>query len=82
MDTVGHPFLYGTTFSFLQHFGLKSLDDLPPLEPTQTPTLVEPDTPAPVEPMPTSQTEVTTDENVTHNLQTVERFIGERFTAD
>ena len=57
MDTVGHPFLYGTTFSFLQHFGLKSLDDLPPLEPTQTPTLVEPgplvpDALTPVEPWP------------------------------
>ena len=58
METVGHPFLYGTTFSFLQHFGLKSLGDLPPLEPTQTPTLVEPETPqpdlpAPAEPPPT-----------------------------
>jgi segregation and condensation protein B len=57
METVGHPFLYGTTFSFLQHFGLKSLDELPPLEPTQTPTLVEPETalpeaPKPVEPQP------------------------------
>jgi segregation and condensation protein B len=58
LDTVGHPFVYGTTFSFLQHFGLKSLDDLPPLEPTQTPTLVEPALPLPeaptlVEPQPT-----------------------------
>ena len=44
LDTVGHPFQYGTTFAFLQHFGLKSLDDLPPLEATQTPTLVEPET--------------------------------------
>ncbi len=43
MDTVGHPFLYATTFDFLRHFGLKSLQDLPPLEPTQTPTLVEPE---------------------------------------
>ena len=30
-DTVGRPILYGTTFAFLQHFGLESLDDLPPL---------------------------------------------------
>jgi len=52
LDTVGHPFVYGTTFSFLQHFGLKSLDDLPPLEPTQTPTLVEPGAPLPEVPMP------------------------------
>jgi segregation and condensation protein B len=32
MDTVGRPILYGTTFEFLQFFGLDSLDDLPPLE--------------------------------------------------
>jgi segregation and condensation protein B len=43
-ETVGHPFLYSTTFAFLQHFGLRSLNELPPLEPMQTPTLVEPDT--------------------------------------
>lgn len=30
--TVGHPILYGTTFEFLQYFGLSSLDELPPLE--------------------------------------------------
>jgi segregation and condensation protein B len=43
LETVGHPIQYSTTFAFLQHFGLKSLDDLPPLEPTQTPSLAEPD---------------------------------------
>lgn len=32
LDTVGHPILYGTTFRFLEYFGLKSLDDLPPLD--------------------------------------------------
>ncbi len=32
MQTVGRPILYGTTFEFLQYFGLKSLDDLPDLE--------------------------------------------------
>ncbi len=30
--SVGRPVLYGTTFAFLQHFGLSSLEDLPPLE--------------------------------------------------
>ena len=30
-DTVGHPALFGTTDAFLSHFGLRSLDDLPPL---------------------------------------------------
>jgi len=29
----GHPFLYGTTMSFLQHFGLESLDELRKHEP-------------------------------------------------
>jgi segregation and condensation protein B len=28
-DTVGRPILYGTTFEFLQQFGLQSLKDLP-----------------------------------------------------
>lgn len=31
LDTVGHPIQYGTTPEFLRHFGLRSLDDLPPL---------------------------------------------------
>ncbi len=43
LETVGHPIQYSTTFAFLQHFGLDSLEGLPPLESTQTPTLVEPD---------------------------------------
>jgi len=30
-ETVGHPFEYGTTFAFLDYFGLGSLDELPPL---------------------------------------------------
>lgn len=29
--TVGRPILYSTTFEFLQHFGLHSLDELPSL---------------------------------------------------
>ena len=31
-ETVGHPILYGTTFEFLQQFGLESLDKLPTWE--------------------------------------------------
>jgi segregation and condensation protein B len=31
LEQVGRPILYGTTFAFLQHFGLQSLSDLPPL---------------------------------------------------
>lgn len=29
--TVGRPIIYGTTEEFLRHFGLKDLNDLPPL---------------------------------------------------
>jgi segregation and condensation protein B len=31
LEQAGRPFLYGTTFQFLQHFGLESLDALPSL---------------------------------------------------
>lgn len=31
MATVGNPIQYGTTVEFLSHFGLQSIDDLPPL---------------------------------------------------
>jgi len=30
-DTPGRPILYGTTFTFMERFGLTSLEDLPPL---------------------------------------------------
>lgn len=30
-ETPGRPILFGTTFTFLERFGLTSLDDLPPL---------------------------------------------------
>jgi segregation and condensation protein B len=30
-DSPGRPILFGTTFTFLERFGLTSLDDLPPL---------------------------------------------------
>lgn len=32
LEQAGRPILYGTTFQFLQHFGLNSLEELPPLE--------------------------------------------------
>ncbi|MEP7378922.1 MAG: SMC-Scp complex subunit ScpB [Chloroflexota bacterium] len=32
-DSIGRPFLYGTGFDFLERFGLRSLDELPSLEP-------------------------------------------------
>ena len=36
-EALGRPILYGTTDKFLQHFGLQSLSDLPPMsEESQT----------------------------------------------
>ena len=32
LEQVGRPILYGTTFEFLQHFGLSSMDELPSLD--------------------------------------------------
>jgi segregation and condensation protein B len=46
-DTPGRPILFGTTFTFLERFGLTSLDDLPPIEEVELPTL-----PAAAEPEP------------------------------
>ena len=34
-DSVGHPILYGTTDTFLSHFGLRALDELP-VPPSET----------------------------------------------
>jgi len=43
-DTPGRPVLFGTTFTFLERFGLTSVDDLPPLssEAAQLTALTEP----------------------------------------
>ena len=32
LDTVGRPIIYGTTFEFLQFFGLEDLEQLPDLD--------------------------------------------------
>jgi segregation and condensation protein B len=32
LEQVGRPIIYGTTFDFLQHFGLRGLEQLPPLD--------------------------------------------------
>lgn len=32
LEQAGRPIIYGTTFDFLQQFGLSSLDQLPPLQ--------------------------------------------------
>ncbi|MCB0058649.1 MAG: SMC-Scp complex subunit ScpB [Caldilineaceae bacterium] len=36
LDAPGRPVLYGVTDLFMQHFGLTSLQELPPLETTET----------------------------------------------
>ncbi len=40
-ETPGRPILYGTTMEFLRCFGLKSLEELPPLPEKETPLEVE-----------------------------------------
>ncbi|MBI4342427.1 MAG: SMC-Scp complex subunit ScpB [Candidatus Omnitrophica bacterium] len=39
-ESPGRPFLYGTTVEFLRHFGLKSIEALPPMA---QPTIPEPE---------------------------------------
>ncbi|MDD5628204.1 MAG: SMC-Scp complex subunit ScpB [Elusimicrobia bacterium] len=36
-ESVGRPLLYGTTADFMRHFGLRSLEDLPPIDDFQAP---------------------------------------------
>jgi segregation and condensation protein B len=36
LEQAGRPIIYGSTFEFLQHFGLTSLKELPPLEDEET----------------------------------------------
>ena len=47
-DSPGRPFLYGTTPEFLRHFGLKSIEALPPMaQPAiKEPVAAEPPVPA------------------------------------
>ena len=45
-EGVGRPVLFGTTMTFLEHLGLRSLDDLPPL-PTPEAPVDEAGSPAP-----------------------------------
>ncbi len=39
LETAGRPIQYGTTFAFLQHFGLRSLEDMPSLQPAEAAAL-------------------------------------------
>jgi len=39
LETAGRPIQYGTTFAFLQHFGLRGLEDMPSLQPDEAAAL-------------------------------------------
>ena len=41
-ETVGHPILYGTTFEFLQYFGIQGLSGLPELPDAEAAAEAEP----------------------------------------
>ncbi len=60
-EVVGKPFLYATTREFLQHFGLKSLKELPPLEQFEElfggDATSEPEEPEALEPDPEEEVE-------------------------
>ena len=47
-ETVGRPLMYGTPLDFLRHFGLRSLEDLPPID-SFTPADQVPPTAAPAD---------------------------------
>ncbi|NOZ07197.1 MAG: SMC-Scp complex subunit ScpB [Chloroflexi bacterium] len=49
LEQAGRPILYGTTFEFLQYFGLKDLAQLPPLEGDLASLLSSEDGPSPLE---------------------------------
>jgi len=56
-EVVGRPFLYGTTRDFLMHFGLRELEDLPPLEEFEEAFGSELESPAPRAAEPEGRTE-------------------------
>lgn len=49
-DTPGRPVLFGTTFTFLERFGLTGTDELPPLATAAAEALAAPDADAAAEP--------------------------------
>jgi segregation and condensation protein B len=51
-DTPGRPVLFATTFTFLERFGLTSLDDLPPLSSTAAQLTAVTDAPPGLPPEP------------------------------
>jgi segregation and condensation protein B len=68
-ETVGRPLMYGTTAEFLRHFGLRSLEDLPPIDsftpPEQPPSAAPADAAAaPAPEVPAAEIAAQTEEAV------------------
>jgi segregation and condensation protein B len=78
-ETPGRPYLYGTTFKFLEHFGLEKPEDLPPLPELETAAQkAEGDDEGDEEGLPTVE-ELLGDgeeEEVEEGLPTVEELLG------
>ena len=70
-DTVGHPALFGTTDAFLSHFGLRSLDDLPPLP--ETPQEAEETAETNTEEQTEEQLEITVEPETARKDETAEK---------
>ena len=87
-EVVGKPFLYATTREFLQHFGLKSLKELPPLEQFEelfggdveaAPASVEPD---PEEAIELEVAEMEEQEDAAMAQAEADSIEAERFSAE
>jgi segregation and condensation protein B len=68
-DVPGKPALFGTTRTFLDYFGLKSLDQLPPL--AELGELVELDPQLPFEPAPTIAAIMHPDDDADASLESI-----------
>jgi segregation and condensation protein B len=60
-ESPGRPFLYGTSFEFLERFGLTSVEDLPPLEVDVAARLAEEGGEPITEPLPLDTDDVATE---------------------
>ncbi len=75
-ESVGRPLLYGTTEDFMRHFGLKSLEDLPPIEDFRAPEPSPSDAPvaetSPEVPVPAAVSEAPVEEKPASAIWPVE----------
>ncbi len=68
-EVVGRPFLYATTREFLMHFGLRNLEELPPLEEFEEILGAEGGAPSVPEDAPTRRSEGAPTERVTEGSE-------------